>query len=131
MASSTPACSSTHCGSESLWSANASRGVALTGDREVEIRTLSGLCPGTGEVVIATQASGLCGRDLRHCRAAKADRSDPASLKVAGYEPGGVIDAIGPGVAEVAIGDRVMMHHYAGCRLFDAGSTGKVCFTWD
>lgn len=77
------------------------------------------------------KASGLRGGDLGHCRVAKADRVDPSTLKVAGREPGGVTAAIGPGVAEVAIGDRVMMHHYAGCRLFDAGGAGKVCFTWN
>ena len=109
------------------------RGVIFTGDREAEIRTLPNPCPRPGEVGIAKQASGRCGRDLRHCRAAKADPGDPSTLKVAGHEPCGVTVAVGPGVAEVAIGDRVMMHHYAGCRLFDtgAGGTGKVCFTRD
>ena len=107
------------------------RGAVFIGDREAEIRTLPDPCPGSGEAVIDTKASGLCGDDLRHCRAAKADRGDPSALKVASYEPGGVIAAIGPGVAEVAIGERVVMHHYAGCRLFDAGGAGKVCFTWN
>ena len=82
--------------------------------------------PGPGEAGIARQASSLCGRDLRHCRAAKADRGDPFTFKVAGYEPGGVIDAIGPGVAEVATGDRVMMHHYTGCR---AGAMYRIGYT--
>ena len=107
------------------------RGAVFIGDREAEIRTLPDPCLGSGEVGIAMKASSLCGRDLGHCRAAKADRGDPSALKVAGYEPGGVIAAIGPGVAEVAIGDRVVMHHYAGCQLFDAGGAGKVCFTWN
>ena len=68
------------------------------GDHEAETRTLPDPCPGPGEAVIAMKASGLCGRDLRHChcRAAKADRGDPATFKVAGYEPGGVTAAIGP-----------------------------------
>lgn len=83
-------------------------------------------CPKPGEVGIARQASGHCGGDLRHCRAAKADRDAPARLEVAGHEPGGVIDAIGPGVAEVDIGDRVMMHHYAGCR---AGAMCRIGYT--
>ena len=92
------------------------RGVIFTGDREVEIRNLNDPQPGPGEVVIAMKASGLCGSDLRHYRAARADRGDPANLKVAGHEPCGVIAEIGSGVTEVAVGDRVMMHHYTGCR---------------
>ena len=92
------------------------RGVVFIGDREVEIRNLNDPQPGPGEVVIAMKASGLCGSDLRHSRAARADRGDPANLKVAGHEPCGVIAEIGSGVTEVEVGDRVMMHHYTGCR---------------
>ncbi len=92
------------------------RGVVFTGDKEVEIRTLPDPHPGPGEVVIAMKASGLCGSDLRHYRAPKAERGDPANLKVAGHEPCGVIAEVGRGVTEVAVGDRVMMHHYTGCR---------------
>lgn len=88
------------------------RGVVFTGDKEIEIRTLPDPHPGPGEVVIAMKASGLCGSDLRHYRAPKADRGDPANLKVAGHEPCGVIAEIGRDVTEVAVGDRVMMHRY-------------------
>ena len=52
-------------------------------DREAETRTLPDPCPGPGEVGIAMKASGLRGGDLRHCRAAKADRVDPSTFKVA------------------------------------------------
>ena len=117
MASSTPACSSTHCGSESLWSANASRGVVFTGDREAEIRTLPDPCPGSGKVVIATQASGLRGGDLGHCRVAKADRGD---------HEGYLICPACTGIHRFTLGEAD-----AACRLFDAGGTGKVCFTRD
>ena len=85
------------------------RGVIFTGDKEVEIRALPDPHPGPGEVVIAMKASGLCGSDLRHYRAPKAERGDPANLKVAGHEPFGVIAEVGSGVTEVAVGDRVVM----------------------
>ena len=52
------------------------RGVVFTGDREVEIRTLPDPHPGPGDVVIAMKASGLCGSDLRHYRAARSERGD-------------------------------------------------------
>jgi len=84
-------------------------GVVFTGDKEVEIRTLPDPRPGPGEVVIAMKASGLCGSDLRHYRAPRSERGDPANLKVAGHEPCGVIAEVGRGVTEVAVGDRVMM----------------------
>ena len=104
------------------------RGVVFTGDRQVEIRTLPDPHPGPGDVVIAMKASGLCGSDLRHYRAARSERGDQANLKVAGHEPCGVVAEIGADVTEVAVGDRVMMHHYTGAEPAPcAGSATPKC----
>jgi threonine dehydrogenase-like Zn-dependent dehydrogenase len=92
------------------------KGVVFLGDRELEIRELPDPTPGPGEVVIQMQASGLCGSDLRPYRTPKAQRGNPAHLFVGGHEPCGVIAEVGEGVTEVKAGDRVMMHHYTGCR---------------
>ncbi len=92
------------------------RGVIFLGDRELEIRDLSDPTPGPGEVVIAMRSSGLCGSDLRPYRTPKAERGAPDRLKAGGHEPCGVIAEVGPDVTQVAVGDRVMMHHYTGCR---------------
>ena len=91
------------------------RGVIFLGEKELEFRELPDPRPGPGEVVIEMKASGLCGSDLGAYRMPKAQRGAPASLKVGGHEPCGVVSEIGPGVTEVAVGERVMMHHYTGC----------------
>ena len=87
------------------------KGVFFLGNRKLEIREFPEPTPGPGEVVIAMKASGLCGSDLRQYRPLKENR---ASLRVAGHEPCGVVAEIGPGVTDVGVGDRVMMHHYTG-----------------
>ena len=92
------------------------RGVVFLGDRELEIRDLPDPTPGPGEVVIAMKSSGVCGSDLRPYRMPKAERGAPETLKAGGHEPCGVIAEVGPNVTQVAVGDRVMMHHYIGCR---------------
>ncbi len=92
------------------------RGVVFLGDRELEIRELPYPAPGPGEAVIAMKASGLCGSDLRPYRLSKEEKGDPAQLKVNGHEPCGVIAEVGEGVTTLKVGDRVMMHHYTGCR---------------
>lgn len=97
------------------------RGLVFLGDRELELRELPKPTPGPGEVVIAMKASGLCGSDFTAYRAPKARRGPPEILKVGGHEPCGVIAEVGPGVSDVKIGDRVMMHHYTGC------GTCKMC----
>jgi len=102
------------------------RGLFFVGDREIEIRDLPDPTPGPGEVVIAMKSSGLCGSDLRLYQLPKTERGsyyrgrgwDEAlkTPKVGGHEPCGVIAEVGPNVTQVAVGDRVMMHHYIGCR---------------
>ena len=91
------------------------RGIVFLGDRQVELRTFADPTPGPGEVVIAVGASGMCGSDLHYYRADPP--ADPAELCIGGHEPAGTVVAVGPGVlpTQVAVGDRVMVHHYAGC----------------
>ena len=92
------------------------KGLVFLGDREIEIRELPEPQPGPGEVVIAIKASGLCGSDLwASYRLPKERRGDPRRLAVGGHEPCGEIAEVGKGVTSVQVGDRVMMHHYAGC----------------
>lgn len=93
------------------------KGAVFLGDKEIESRELPQPAPGQGEVVIAMKASGVCGSDLRPYRTAKAQRGDPATLKVGGHEPCGVIAEVGQGITIVKVGDRVMMHHYTGCGM--------------
>ena len=89
------------------------KGVIFTGDRTLELRDLPEPEPGHGEVLLKMMASGMCGSDLTRYRM---PASRLTAFNVAGHEPCGVVAEVGPGVTEVAIGDRVMMHHYTGCR---------------
>ena len=91
------------------------RGVVFLGDRMLEVRELPDPTPGPGEVVIAMRASGLCGSDLHSYRTTADPAADPGELPVRGHEPCGVVAEVGPNVTDVAVGDRVMMHHYSGC----------------
>jgi threonine dehydrogenase-like Zn-dependent dehydrogenase len=87
------------------------RGVVFLGDRKLALQEFPDPTPGPGEVVLAIKASGLCGSDLNHYRAAG------KSAVIAGHEPCGIVAAVGTGVlADFApVGARVMNHHYKGC----------------
>ena len=91
------------------------KGVYFVGDSEVEIREIPKPAPGPGDVVLQMKASGVCGSDLRPYRMSKSEKGDPSKLHVGGHEPCGVVAELGEGVTDVAVGDRVMMHHYTGC----------------
>ena len=93
------------------------RGIVFLGDRNLELQSFDDPAPGPGDVVLEIKASGMCGSDLHFYRAA----DGPATLglvvdgpRIGGHEPCGIVAAVGPGV-ELAIGDRVMNHHYSGC----------------
>jgi threonine dehydrogenase-like Zn-dependent dehydrogenase len=87
------------------------RGVVFLGERKLALHEFPDPTPGDGEVVLAIKASGMCGSDLNHYRAA----GNPAVI--AGHEPCGVVASIGPGVSTDAapVGARMMNHHYKGC----------------
>ena len=96
------------------------QGAVFKGNRSVELQTFDDPVPGPDEVVLAIQASGICGTDLHKYRAV-----DPAS-HIAGHEPCGTVLARGSAVdARMAPdGARMMVHHYDGCRMCSNCMTG-------
>ena len=92
------------------------RGIVFLGDRRLELRHFPDPARGPGNVVLAIKASGMCGSDLRHYRAA-ATSVAPHDRPIAGHEPCGVVVAVGVGVPSdfAPIDARVMVHHYKGC----------------
>src|SRR6202012_1134224 len=107
------------------------RGVVFHGERELELMNFADPTPGEGEVVIEMKASGMCGSDLHQYRRSKSGGSSggiaaPSAPTIAGHEPCGIVAAIGPGVskAQAQIGQRVMVHHYAGCTVCNHCKSG-------
>nr|MBA3959495.1 alcohol dehydrogenase catalytic domain-containing protein [Chloroflexota bacterium] len=65
--------------------------------------------PGTGEVRVRLEACGVCGSDVF---LQKGGFGDAVSLPVIpGHEAAGVVDALGDGVTEVAVGDQVALYY--------------------
>ncbi|REK57303.1 MAG: hypothetical protein C6W55_06010 [Thermobacillus sp.] len=65
--------------------------------------------PGAGEVVVDVMACGICGSDKWFWYV-----EGPHSY-VAGHEAAGVVSAVGPGVRELRVGDRVAVNNVRGC----------------
>lgn len=108
------------------------RGVVFTGDRTLELMEMPDPTPGPSDVVLEMKASGLCGSDLKFYRAPKDFSFATLGLKqpdgpvIAGHEPCGVVAAVGRDVPanNWREGDRVMVHHYAGCSVCPHCRTG-------
>ncbi len=82
------------------------RSVALD---EVKIEDLDDPVPGADEVVCDVLACGVCASDVTDWYV---ERKLPAVL---GHEPAGIVTAVGDGVRDVSVGDRVAIHHHSPC----------------
>jgi NDMA-dependent alcohol dehydrogenase len=68
--------------------------------------------PRDGEVLVRIAYAGMCHSDKSIARGGQ-----PAALPaVLGHEGAGVVEAVGPGVTSVAVGDHVVLLWRAGCR---------------
>lgn len=94
-------------------------GVYLPGERRLEIREVPVPEPGYGQALVRMKASSICGSDLRAIYRPREQGTGPEAYRgvIAGHEPAGQVEEIGPGVTAVRPGDRVLVYHIAGCGL--------------
>jgi S-(hydroxymethyl)mycothiol dehydrogenase len=93
----------------------------------VELVTVNVPDPGPGEALVRVQACGVCHTDL-HYREGGINDDFPFLL---GHEAAGTVDAVGPGVTDVAPGDFVVLNWRAVCGQCRACRRGEpqYCFS--
>src|SRR5690606_25366845 len=79
--------------------------------RPLAIETVTLDPPGPGEVLVAVRAAGLCHSVLS---VINGDRPRPLPMAL-GHEAAGVVEALGPGVDDLAVGDYVVMVFMPSC----------------
>ncbi|TKG64925.1 alcohol dehydrogenase catalytic domain-containing protein [Prauserella endophytica] len=88
------------------------RAVVLDGAGSIEVRELPDPEPGSGELVVAPAAVGICGTDLH---LATGDYPTGRFPVVPGHEFAGTVVSVGPGVSGFAEGDRVCVDPNVAC----------------
>jgi L-iditol 2-dehydrogenase len=88
------------------------RALVFTGAGEMPIQERPDPRPGSGQVVVAVRAAGICGSDV-HGYLGATGRRRPGI--VMGHEAAGDIIAIGPDVTSVKEGDRVALRSILPC----------------
>ncbi len=108
------------------------RGVAFHGNSVAEVIDFPDLDPGPEQVLVKLRSSGLCGSDFSRYRANSPNEHN-GQLMRPGHEPCGEIVALGPNVKGLQVGDRIIQHHYEGCRECDYCLTGwqQLCEVTD
>lgn len=86
------------------------RAAVYHGMNDVRVETVPIPEIGAGEVLIRVAACGICGTDLK-----KIHTGSHAGPRIFGHETAGTIAAVGDGVRDFAMGDRVMVFHHIPC----------------
>ena len=91
-------------------------GAVLPGNSTVAFKEFAIPEPGHGEVLIRTKASTICGSDIRAIYREHVGKGPEGYQGViAGHEPCGLIEKVGPGCRRFKTGDRVIVYHISGC----------------
>ena len=87
------------------------RAAVYRGINDVRVETVPVPAIGAGELLIQVASCGICGTDLK-----KIHIGSHSAPRIFGHETAGTIAAVGAGVSEFAVGDRVMVFHHIPCR---------------
>lgn len=87
------------------------RAAVYRGKNDVRLETVPVPQIGPGEVLIRVHTCGICGTDLK--KIATGSHSAP---RIFGHETVGQIVAMGEGVPDCSVGDRIMLFHHIPCR---------------
>src|ERR1700761_5058398 len=80
------------------------------GVNDVRVETVPVPAIGPGEVLIRVHSCGICGTDLK-----KIHTGSHSAPRIFGHETVGTIAALGQGVDDFAVGDRVAVFHHIPC----------------
>ncbi len=94
------------------------------GAARLALATVPDPTPAEGEVTVRVRGAGVCGSDLGFL-AGLALPPGVASPVVLGHEVAGEVAALGPGVAGVRPGDRVLVNPYVACEACHACRAGR------
>lgn len=94
-------------------------GAILPGNSTVELKEFEVPVPGHGQVLVQTKASTICGSDIRAIYREHTGKGAEGYIPgmVAGHEPCGQVVAVGPGMKQFKVGDRVIVYHISGCGI--------------
>jgi len=86
------------------------RAAVYRGINDVRVETVPVPEIGPGEVLVKVAVCGICGTDLK-----KIHTGSHSAPRIFGHETAGAIAAVGEGVTNFAVGDRVMVFHHVPC----------------
>src|SRR5215471_19123132 len=80
--------------------------------------------PGPGEVLLKVEAASICGTDVKVLH--RTLQGQPAGEFIMGHEYAGTVAALGPGVDEFQVGDRVAVEVHKGASAARTASKAGI-----
>ncbi|KAI8342333.1 sorbitol dehydrogenase-2 [Chlamydoabsidia padenii] len=80
---------------------------------------------GQGEVLVNIKVTGICGSDVHYWKNGSVGAFVVKKPMVLGHESAGIIAAVGPGVTNLKVGDRVALEPGVACRVCDQCKEGR------
>jgi L-iditol 2-dehydrogenase len=81
-----------------------------TGDSKISVEAIPTPTIGPGELLVRVESCGICHTDLK-----KIEHNLLAPPRIFGHETAGVVAAVGAGVRDYVVGDRVIVFHHIPC----------------
>lgn len=97
----------------------------LRGVRDIVVEERPVPAPAPGEVLVRIGSVGVCGSDVHYYRHGRIGDFVVRSPLVLGHEAGGVVSAVGDGVAEDRVGERVAIEPGVPCRRCERCTRGQ------
>ncbi|GAB3974099.1 zinc-dependent alcohol dehydrogenase family protein [Actinoallomurus acanthiterrae] len=106
------------------------RAAVISTPGSLSVQTVADPAPGPGEVLIAPRAVGVCGTDLHILDGEFPPTPYPI---IPGHEFAGEVVALGPGVTDVAAGERVAVDPslFCGHCVYCKRQRGNLCLNWN
>ena len=97
------------------------------GVNDVRLETVPVPEIGAGEILVRVHSCGVCGTDLK-----KISTGSHSAPRIFGHETSGTIAAVGKGVSQYRVGDRVVVFHHIPCRecYYCQNKTFAQCTTY-
>jgi L-iditol 2-dehydrogenase len=97
------------------------------GVNDVRLETVAVPTLGHGEMLVRVHSCGVCGTDLK-----KISTGSHSAPRIFGHETSGVVAALGKGITEYRLGDRVMVFHHIPCGecFYCRNKTFAQCLTY-
>src|SRR5881296_757993 len=89
------------------------KAVMLHGPDEMRVEAAPVPQPGPGEVLLKVEVASICGTDVKVLH--RTLQGQPTGEFIMGHEYAGSVAALGPGVDEFRVGDRVAVEVHKGC----------------